>query len=193
MLAVNPGPRMWPRTTADFLQFRPRCHGGCSSLAVWRNSDAFAAFNCRLARLGHQATHSPVCSYAACLPANQFLIRPSAVKWWSHRSVSNVVCFPSCSHVSVSLVHPSASCRQHVSVDVICFVSLPVVFNRRWLTRLSAETPSTRRCRMTGWHISVHFFFFFCGVVFLSRRSVSQCNPFFIVLRWLQPSVIRIH
>lgn len=182
---------MWPWTTADFLQFRPRCHSGCSSLAFWRNRDAFTAFNCRLGRFRHRATHSPVCSYAACLPANQFLIRPSAVKWWSHRSVSNMVCFSSCSHVSVSLVHSSASCREHVSVDIICFVSLPVIFNRRWLTRLFAETASTHRCRMTGWHISDQFFF--CGVVFLSRRSVSQCDPFFIVLRWLQPSVTRIH
>lgn len=141
--------------TANFLQVSPWSSSSRLSFSLWGNSDALTSFD------------GLVWSLSVCPSSSVF-----------HQSISsNVEISPlcRCSHVSVSLVHSSASCQPHVSIYIICFVSLPVSFNRRWLTRPSAGTASMHHFWMTGWHISVHFavWYFYPTALFLGAIHFS--------------------
>lgn len=119
----------------------------------------------------HRALPPPCWVYSSCNPCRSppfnFYLQYSTLKLIIYLPANTnqyvlfffLVFFFCSSRAPVNLVHNLRPVSQHVSSHVICFVTSPVIFNRRRLTQLSAV--STHHSRMTGWHI---FHLSLCGI-----------------------------
>lgn len=161
MLVVNSGLCTWPDRQPTYSTSAP----DVSWLLVLLFLIQYWCIDCfRLAiwstvGLCHQATHSPVSSYTIYLPANQF-----SIHYMSFPLVP-MSCLLLCIAMFPSTVHNSFCLPVcHFQQEVIDWA----------LCRDSVHAPLLDDS-MTHFRSNL-------GVIFL-----AHCNPFFIVLRWLQP------
>lgn len=114
---------------------------------------------------------TPPTHLSAPTPSIYLQISFSSITQRSHHSASNTE-FSSRSHVSAvssSPLHP------HVSIYIICFVSLPVIPSGRWLTRLSTETASTLGWQRDTFPFRISVWYFYHTAPFRSAIHFSLC------------------